>query len=111
MTVGIRIRDENTNAIRMEITDYTVSNTYTETMYISAGATDGYRTIGGISASTHIAFFVPCFDVGEYGPTAFFNEPRMPRTYISGSTVYWNASMNSDQWVSNYYTLRVVRVQ
>lgn len=111
MTIGIRIRDENTNALRMEITDFTVSNTYTENIYLSSGARNGSRTIAGISSTTHIAFFVPCFDIGVFGPITYYNEPRMPTTYISGNTVYWVASHNSDYWTDGYYTLRVVRIQ
>lgn len=111
MTVGIRIRDENTNAIRMEITDYTVSNTFTETMYIAGAYPDGYRVVAGISEGTHVAFFVPCFDVGVFGPIYYFNEPRMPRVWISGSVVYWNGTANAQRWKDGYYTLRVVRIQ
>jgi hypothetical protein len=95
----------------MEVTDYTVSNTYTETIYISAGAASGNRVIAGISEATHVAFFVPCFDAGAFAPIAGFVEPRMPRTYISGSVVYWNGIANEQNWYNGYYTLRVVRIQ
>lgn len=112
MTVGIRIRDENTGALRMEVTDYTVSSVFQETMYIGGGGNrDGYRVIGGISESTHIAFFAPCFDPGAGSPLYYFIMPRMPKVWISGSVVYWNSSQNSDVWFDGYYTLRVVRTQ
>lgn len=111
MTIGIRIRDENTNALRVEITDYTVSNTYTETIYIASGSANGSRSIPGISSTTHIAFFVPAFDIGYIGPLVYYNEVRMPRVYISGSTVYWTGTNVAQNWINGNYTLRVVRIQ
>lgn len=112
MTVGIRIRDENTGALRMEVTDYTVSNLFTETMFIgSTSNRDGYRVVAGIGESTHVAFFVPCFDPGPSGPLYYYIMPRMPKVWISGSVVYWGSSQNSDVWTDGYYTLRVVRIQ
>jgi hypothetical protein len=95
----------------MEITDFTVSSTYTETMFIGASAPNGSRVIAGINEITHIAFFVPCFDAGAFAPLIGFIEPRMPRVYISGSVVYWTGIGNAQNWYNGYYTLRVVRIQ
>lgn len=111
MTLGVRIRDENTGALRMEVTDYTVAGAYVETMYIAAPNIDGYRVIAGISEATHIAFMVPCFDLGVFGAIAWYSQARMPRVYISGSIVYWSASATPDYWYNGYYTLQVVRIQ
>ncbi|MEQ7920255.1 hypothetical protein ABQX22_13755 [Xanthomonas sp. WHRI 1810A] len=107
MTAGIRIRDANTNAIRLNVTDYTVRVIYSTVLTITG---NGALAVPDVSEGAYGAFLIPCFQFGY--PAASIdqfmatNPAIMPRTSITPGQVNWVVGAGH---IANTWQLMVVK--
>lgn len=93
MTLGFKIRDQNTGALRLDLADFTVKIVFETNLTITA---NGSYSLNGINANDYGAFLLPreVLDwrtAGASGETysSRNRRPMMPRVIITNNLISW----------------------
>jgi hypothetical protein len=86
MTVGIRVRDPVTGALRLDLTDYTVKIVHSALLSITS---NGQLAVPGADPGKHAAVLMPQIVMDWQTVRSNRSAPRAPIVQISNGLVSW----------------------